>query len=62
VRTTPEPVPLPAELVAAIVTTLGTTFAAIAVVWFTDSVSLTVTVLGPAIGAVPVGENQFTPA
>ena len=62
-RMTPDPVPLPAPPAASMVTTLGTTFAAIAVVWLTSSVSLTVTLVGPvAVVAVEVGWNSDTPA
>jgi hypothetical protein len=46
VRTTPEPVPPDEPDDAEIVTTDGTTFAAIAVVWLTESVLLTVTFCG----------------
>src|SRR5687768_13706560 len=59
---TPDPVPPPLSLVAEIVTTLGTTLAAMPVVWLTSSVSLTVTVAGPAMGAVPAGAKSTDPA
>ncbi len=49
---TPEPVPPDEPDVAEMVTTLGTTFAAIAVVWFTESVLLTVTAPGPVVTTV----------
>src|SRR6478735_10654236 len=59
---TPEPVPPPEPLLASIVTTLGSTFVAIAVVWLTDVVSFTVTVAGPTAGFWSSGLNRLTPA
>src|SRR6187551_1899780 len=59
---TPEPVPPPEPLLASIVTTLGSTFVAIAVVWLTAVASFTVTVVGPAAGFWSSGLNRLTPA
>ena len=48
--------------VAEIVTTEGTAFAAIAVVWLTESVLLTVTVEGPLVTTVCDCGNREAPA
>ena len=44
------------------VTTLGSTFVAIPVVWVTDEVSLTVTLAGPDAVVTVSGANIATPA
>ena len=58
----PEPVPPPDPPDAEIVTTAGTTLAAMALVWLTASVSLTTTVSGPAAGRSRASPKRSMPA